>query len=225
LGSFLLMSPVASSRTRAASLGGTSSTRSPADSSCWASRWPTPPAPSTAQVRSGHACAHASSRSACAAQARTRSWPSGSSAGLIATAVCEALCGSTPIITDTTAMPLLPNPDLGAKTAAGTPNFRELAGARASFEPRHGEAPARWHVVKKPGPTKGPAGGYRASPPGPLNATTPSSLPSRPGPAAPATIRRVRARPEPRQHSQSVLGMLIEPCRGFATQTGRRIVI
>jgi hypothetical protein len=94
-------------------------------------------------------------------------------------------------------MPLLPNPDLGAKTAAGTPNFRELAGARASFEPRHGEAPARWHVVKKPGPTKGPAGGYRASPPGPLNATTPSSLPSRPGPAAPATIRRRCARSHP----------------------------
>ena len=63
LGSFLLMSPVASSRTRAASLGGTSSTRSPAASSCWASRWPTPPAPSTAQARCGHACAHASSRS------------------------------------------------------------------------------------------------------------------------------------------------------------------
>jgi NADPH2:quinone reductase len=38
-------------------------------------------------------------------------------------------------------------------------------------------------------------------------------------------IRRVRARPEPRQHSQSVLGMLIEPCRSVATQSGRRIVI
>jgi hypothetical protein len=36
---------------------------------------------------------------------------------------------------------------------------------------------------------------------------------------------RVRARPEPRQHSQSVLGMLIEPCQGFATRSGRRIVI
>ena len=34
-----------------------------------------------------------------AAQARTRSSPSGSSAALIATAVCEALCGSIPIIT------------------------------------------------------------------------------------------------------------------------------
>ena len=31
--------------------------------SCWASRWPSPPAPSIAQVRSGQAAAHASSRS------------------------------------------------------------------------------------------------------------------------------------------------------------------
>lgn len=37
--------------------------------------------------------------------------------------------------------------------------------------------------------------------------------------------RRVRARPEPRQRSQSVLGMLIVPCRGVATQSSRRIVI
>jgi hypothetical protein len=35
------------------------------------------------------------------ADARTRISPSGSSAGLITTAVCEPLCGSTPIITAT----------------------------------------------------------------------------------------------------------------------------
>ena len=58
-----------------------------------------PPAPSTAQVRCGHAAAQASSRSAWTTQARTRTSPSGSSAALIATAVCEALWGSTPIIT------------------------------------------------------------------------------------------------------------------------------
>lgn len=57
------------------------------------------PAPSMAQVRSGQPTAHASSRSAWAAQACTLSSPSGSSAELIATAVCEPLCGSTPIIT------------------------------------------------------------------------------------------------------------------------------
>ena len=33
------------------------------------------------------------------------------------------------------------------------------------------------------------------------------------------------ARPRPRQHSQSVLGMLIEPYRSVATQSSRRIVI
>ena len=99
VGSFLFTFPVASSRTRAPSLGCTSRTRSPADSSCQSSRRPSPPAPSTAQVRSGQAAAHASSRSACAALARTRSCPSGSSAPLITTAVCEALCGPVPIIT------------------------------------------------------------------------------------------------------------------------------
>ena len=55
--------------------------------------------PSTAQLRSGHATAHASSRSAWDGQARTRNSPSGSSAPPIATAVCEPLCGSIPIIT------------------------------------------------------------------------------------------------------------------------------
>jgi hypothetical protein len=55
-----------------------------------------------AQARSGQACAQASSRSAWDSEARTRSSASGSSASPIATAVCEALCGSTPIITATT---------------------------------------------------------------------------------------------------------------------------
>jgi hypothetical protein len=36
--------------------------------------------------------------------------------------------------------------------------------------------------------------------------------------------RRLRARPRPRQHSQSVLGMFIEPCRSVATKSSRRIV-
>ena len=99
LGSFLFVSPAASSRTRAPSFGCTSSTRSPAATSCWASREPSPRAPSTAQVRSGQPAAHATSRPAWAAEARTRSSPSGTSAASIATAVCEPLCGSTPIIT------------------------------------------------------------------------------------------------------------------------------
>ena len=41
------------------------------------------------------------------AEARTRSSPSGSSAGLIATAVCEPLRGSTPIITAAMTSPFL----------------------------------------------------------------------------------------------------------------------
>ena len=56
-------------------------------------------APQAAQVRSGHAAAHPMSFPAWPAEARTLSSPSGSSAGLITTAVCEPLCGSTPIIT------------------------------------------------------------------------------------------------------------------------------
>jgi len=109
-GSFLLVSPASSNRTRAASLGGTSSTRSPTATSCWASRCPSPAAPSTAQIRSGQAAAHVTSRSAWVAEARTRNSPSGSSAAPIATAVCEPLCGSTPIITVATGWSLHPRP-------------------------------------------------------------------------------------------------------------------
>jgi hypothetical protein len=63
-------------------------------------------------MRCGQACAHASSRSAWAAQARILNWPSGTSAGPIATAVCEAWCGSIPIITATMGNALLPVLDL-----------------------------------------------------------------------------------------------------------------
>ena len=161
------------------SLGGTSSTRSPAASSCWASKWPTPPAPSTAQVRSGHAPRpRRATGSTWAAQARTRSWPSCSSAALMATAVCEALCGSTPIITTAMTGPSSRYP--GVKTVAGTPNSRDLAGAHASFEPHHGEAPAGRHVVRKPSPA---AASRRLREPASRDLSTvrPGSLPSRPG--------------------------------------------
>ena len=36
---------------------------------------------------------------------------------------------------------------------------------RASFEPRHGETPQSWHLVRKPGRYR-PAGGYGAKPRG-----------------------------------------------------------
>ena len=133
-GSFLPVSPACSSRTRAASLGGTSSTCSPAATSCCASRCPSPAAPSTAQVRSGQAAAHASSVSAWDGQACTCNSPSGSSAEPIATAVCEFLCGSIPIITS--AISALQTVVTESRSAAGMPN--SSAGARASFEPRRG---------------------------------------------------------------------------------------
>jgi hypothetical protein len=63
-GSFLFVSPAASSRTRAPSLGCTSRTRSPAITSRCASKYPIPRAPSTAQARCGRARAHSSSRPA-----------------------------------------------------------------------------------------------------------------------------------------------------------------
>ncbi len=57
---------------------------------------PAPAAPSTAQARSGHACAHATSCAACDGHALTRILPSGCSPAPIATAVCELLCGVGP---------------------------------------------------------------------------------------------------------------------------------
>ena len=89
-----------------------------------------------ARSRSGHAAAHASSFPACAAEARTRISPSGSSAALITTAVCEPLCGSTPIITAAISTLQVVRP--GMENVAGMPNSGS-ASARTSFEPRHGE--------------------------------------------------------------------------------------
>ena len=78
----------------------------------------------TAHVRCGQAAAQASSRSACATQARTLTWPSALSAWSITTAVCDPLCGSTPIITTATTCPFLTfTPD---GTAAGMPYYRSV---------------------------------------------------------------------------------------------------
>jgi hypothetical protein len=68
-------------------------------------------------------------------------WRRRSSAALIATAVCDALCGSTPIIT--TAMTGISFRYPGVKTVTGTPNSRDNTGARAPLlshataRPRH----------------------------------------------------------------------------------------
>jgi hypothetical protein len=109
-GSFSFTAPAASSRTRAASLGCTSSTRSPAATSSRASRCPRPAAPSTAQVRAGHRAAHSGSRCACAAGARTRTSPGTTSSPPTATAVREPSCGSAPIITTATTCSFLTVP-------------------------------------------------------------------------------------------------------------------
>src|SRR6516164_1202555 len=105
-----------------------------------------------AQVRAGQAAAQTSSRSTWITEARTRTSPSSSSAALIATAVR----GLMRIHTDHHRRHDTPSsPNLGkpwrARLIPGLP-----AGARTSFEPRHGEAPAGWHVVRKPDPK--PAG-------------------------------------------------------------------
>ena len=107
---------------------------------------PGPPAPPTAQVRCGQAAAHASSRSAWAAEARTRTWPSGSSAAPIATAVCEPLCGSTPIITAATIYPFPRFVQVGPRRACLIPDRSASHLLRAT--PR--QDPTGRHVVSKP---------------------------------------------------------------------------
>ena len=91
--------PVSNTRARAASLAGTSSTRSPSASSRCASGRPVPFAPSIAQIRSGH----------CRATCRNARYPSvvignvpttrSTSRVSRASNVTDRLCGSTPMIT------------------------------------------------------------------------------------------------------------------------------
>lgn len=87
-----------STRTRVDNDAGTSTTRSPRATSCWASNRPTPAAPSTAQVRSGQPAANANSRSTCRRLETTRTDVLTDPSALITTAVCAPLCGSIPMI-------------------------------------------------------------------------------------------------------------------------------
>ena len=66
------------------------------------------------------------------------------------------------------------------KDRGGHAQFQDLRSAHTSFEPRHGEAPAGWHVVRKPSP----AGRQAVQEPAHRDLSTlrPDSLPSRPGP-------------------------------------------
>ena len=158
-GSVLFVSRASSSRTRAASLGCTSSTRSPAATSCRASSRP----PAGAFHRPGPlrpGLRPATSSRPRSGQARTRSLPSGSSAAPTATAVCEPLCGPVPIITAISALPSSP---ATRRTAAGMPHTGPALGARPSFEPRHGKVRRSRHIDLKPGTP--PAGGSGPAPP------------------------------------------------------------
>ena len=98
-GSFLFDRPVPSTRVRAANVAGTSTTASPAVTSCCASRNPSPSAPSIAHSLDGNGAAHVNRCSTWLRLARTLSRASSSSSPLTATAVWVALCGSIPMIT------------------------------------------------------------------------------------------------------------------------------
>src|ERR1039457_4879707 len=108
--------------------------------------------------------------------------PSGSSAKLIATAVCEPLCGSAPIITAAINRSFVMS---AGRTVAGMPNSGS-AGVAPLTSHTTGDPTGR-HLVIKPDRTR-PAGGSGASPSGPLNATT------KPQRLHPFSIRRVGAR-------------------------------
>ena len=62
LGSVLSIRPLSINRTRAESFGGTSTTCSPAPTSCWANSAPMPVAPSIAHRRGSNRAAHSKSR-------------------------------------------------------------------------------------------------------------------------------------------------------------------
>src|SRR5439155_17012265 len=96
-----------------------------------------------AQVRVSNGAAQSSSWSTWRRVARTFSLASSTSPSLMATAVCDPLCGSTPIITFTYVL-------LGLVdgTAVGTPDFGWSA--RTSFEPHPAEIPAGQQLVRKP---------------------------------------------------------------------------
>jgi hypothetical protein len=91
--------PVANTRARADSFGGTSTTCSPSASSLLAMCPPMPWQPSIAHVRSGHRRARASIARYPAASVAYRSTPSTVSSPAMISIVAHRLCGSIPITT------------------------------------------------------------------------------------------------------------------------------
>src|SRR5215211_808437 len=141
---------VDSSRARAASLAGTSTTCSPAATRSWAMPRPRPLAPSTAQRRWGQTAAQASSCRAAWAVVGTRSWPSSRLLESSAAAVRERLWGSIPMVITGG----LSSRRDGVRD--GQPDFRW---AHASVEPRHGGCRPRSGTLSasQPGGGKEPA--------------------------------------------------------------------
>src|SRR5262249_54929982 len=121
-----------STRTLADNVGGTSTTSSPAATSCCARRYPSPDADSIAHRRCGNRSAQSNNTSHCLADDPTLNPSSPFSSRSTATAVCDPLCGSTPIVT--TVITLVPFSSWGPAT--GTPDDNC---AFASYEPRRGQ--------------------------------------------------------------------------------------
>jgi len=71
------------------------------------------------------------------------------SAAPTATAVCEPLCGSIPIIAAISTLHI--RHQTTGQTAAGMPYTGPALGARPSFEPRHGKVRQSRHIDPKPG--------------------------------------------------------------------------
>ncbi len=94
-------------RTLADNVGGTSTTSSPAATNCCANRYPSPDVDSIAHLRSLNRSAQSINMSHCFFDDRTFNEPSSFSSWSTATAVCDPLCGSTPITTNVIACAFL----------------------------------------------------------------------------------------------------------------------
>ena len=149
-------------------------------------RRPRPPRSAPARPRPTPAAAPPGPR-----EARTRSWPSGSSAAPIATAVCEPLCGSTPIITAAIEPPLSRSTQVRPRRACLIPGSVALAplSSHATARPRQAGTSFESQATSGRQADREPA--HRD-----LSTLRPGSLPSRPGPhhLPQVSIGRLRVR-------------------------------
>ena len=134
-----------------------------------------PVAPSTAHTRGANSAAQHNSRSRCRRSARTNSSPTSRSSPSIATAVCEPLCGSSPM------MNTCPPPSQMI-AAAGTPDAGMPFLFRAT--PQHGNRRADSSLRSQPEA----AGHHRDHPPAPSTLRTTAARDTN------STIRAICAR-------------------------------